>query len=80
MRKAERVLQGFRVEDETLAPREIEILTWSAKGKTYAEISIMLCIAEDTVRTYVERAGRKLKTTNKTHTVATALARGLIKF
>ena len=64
---------------DTLSQREIEILTWSARGKTYPEISMILSIAEDTIKTYVERASKKLNTTNKTHAVAVAVARGLIK-
>jgi DNA-binding CsgD family transcriptional regulator len=64
---------------DILSEREVEILTWSAHGKTYSEISIMLSISEDTVKDHLERVGRKLNTTNKTHTVAVALSRGLIK-
>ena len=64
---------------DALSQRETEILTWSARGKTYPEISIILSIAEDTIKTYVERASKKLNATNKTHAVAVAVARGLIK-
>ena len=64
---------------DILTSREVEILQWAALGKTYSEIAIILSIREDTVKTYIERAGRKLNTTNKTHAVAVAVARGLIK-
>lgn len=62
-----------------LSQREIEILTWSARGKTNGEISTILSISEKTVKAHIDHAGKKLNTTNKTHTVATALARGIMK-
>lgn len=64
---------------EMLTAREIEILMWSARGKTYPEIALILGITEDTVRSHIGRAGSKLKTTNKTHTVAVAVARGYVE-
>jgi LuxR family transcriptional regulator len=66
-------------ESELLSQREIEILKWAAYGKTSGEISTILSISEITVKSHIDHAGKKLNTTNKTHTVATAVARGLIK-
>lgn len=63
----------------TLAPREAEILTWTARGKTAWEISEILGISERTVITHLNRAYEKLDTYGKAHAVAKALVQGLIK-
>ena len=65
---------------KNLSQREVEVLTLSAKGKTYADISMILRMSESTVKDHIERIGQKLGTTNKTHSVAMAVASGLIKF
>ena len=64
---------------EVLTPREIEVMTWTAHGKTRVEISIILSIAEETVKYYTENACIKLKAVNKTHAASKAIALGLIK-
>lgn len=61
-----------------LAPREIEIMTWTARGKTRWEISEILTLSEETVKDYLEHACKKLGATNKTHATAVALVHGLI--
>lgn len=61
-----------------LTPREIEVLTWTANGKTRWEISEILNISEETVKNHVENACVRLGTSNKTHAVALALVQGLI--
>ena len=62
-----------------LTPRELEILTWSANGKTTAEIAIILALSEATVVQHIKNACRKLDTLNKTQAVAVALMAGLIR-
>ena len=62
-----------------LSARELEVLLWVARGKTYAEISELLAMAEDTAKDHVARASKKLNTKNKTHTVALAISHGYIK-
>jgi DNA-binding CsgD family transcriptional regulator len=64
---------------EALTGREIEVLTWVARGKTYSEIALILGITEDTVRSHTGHAGSKLKTANKTHSVAVAVTLGYVK-
>ena len=49
-----------------LTPREEDILTWIARGKTRAEIAVILTLSEDSVKTYTERARRKLNAVNTT--------------
>jgi LuxR family transcriptional activator of conjugal transfer of Ti plasmids len=61
-----------------LSPRELEILTWTARGKTAWEISTILSLSEATVRDYAERAAIKLGSTNKIQSVAIALLHALI--
>lgn len=62
-----------------LSAREREILLWAAEGKTAWEISVILSIAERTVKFHMIRAARKLNAVNRTAAVAKALALGLIR-
>ncbi len=61
-----------------LTPREVEVLTWSAKGKSRWEISVILSISEDTVRAHLENTRRKLDASNTTHAIAITLLHGLL--
>lgn len=61
-----------------LTPREIEVLTWTAKGKTRWETSIILNIAEDTVRAHLENVRKKMGASNTTHAIAIALLHGML--
>ncbi len=61
-----------------LSPREAEVLTWTAEGKTCFEISLMLNIAEETVRSHVKNACQRLDAANKVQAVAVAMTLGLI--
>jgi LuxR family transcriptional regulator, activator of conjugal transfer of Ti plasmids len=61
-----------------LTPRETEILTWSAKGKSRWETGVILGIAEDTVRAHLENIRKKTGAANTTHAIATALLHGLL--
>jgi LuxR family quorum sensing-dependent transcriptional regulator len=61
-----------------LTPREREVLTWVAAGKTSWEIGEILNIAQRTVEDYAQNAVTKLGATNRTHAVALALHDHLI--
>lgn len=61
-----------------LTPREREVLRWSAAGKSYWEISVILGISERTVRFFMSNARQKLDVVSNTQAVATAVWRGLI--
>jgi DNA-binding CsgD family transcriptional regulator len=54
----------------TLSPRELEILTWAAKGKTYWETARILGIAYASVHSHVNSLRLKLNAVNTTHAVA----------
>lgn len=63
---------------EKLTPREIEILTLTAYGKTRSEIAQILSIKSTTVKEHMKRAFVKLNVSNNTHASTVALALGLI--
>jgi DNA-binding NarL/FixJ family response regulator len=62
-----------------LKDREIEILTWVARGKTSAEIARKLHLSKRTVDFHIDNARIKLRTATRTEAVSKALASGLIK-
>ncbi|TFF20839.1 LuxR family transcriptional regulator [Jiella endophytica] len=62
-----------------LTPRETEILTWAAVGKTNRDISETLGITERTILDHFQNAGRKLETRTRTQAVAMALQYRLIQ-
>ncbi len=59
--------------DALLTPREVQCLSWVARGKTYVEIGDILEISERTVRAHIENAKRKLGVT-KLHEAVLILA------
>ena len=63
---------------EKLSPREIEVLRWASIGKTAWDVSMILGIAESTVKEHLGRASAKLCANNKTHAIAEAMRAGLI--
>ncbi|RZL61311.1 MAG: LuxR family transcriptional regulator [Variovorax sp.] len=64
--------------DNPLTPREIEVLKWSADGKTASEIGDILSIAVPTVNFHIKNVVLKLKAANKTAAVVRALMAGLL--
>ncbi len=64
---------------ETLTPRELECLKWAAQGKTEAEIAAIIDRSRETVHFHFKNANRKLHACNRTHAVAIASSRGLIR-
>jgi DNA-binding CsgD family transcriptional regulator len=58
---------------ETLSAQERNIIACAADGLTDKETALSLGITVGTVRTYWERIRTKLKTTNRTHSVAVML-------
>jgi DNA-binding CsgD family transcriptional regulator len=61
-----------------LTPREIDVMSWVARGKTRWEIAEILGISEETVKNHLEHASARLGVNNKTHAAALALVHGLI--
>lgn len=60
-----------------LTRREIEVLQWSADGKTALEIAEILCLSQETIHSHVKNAVQKLQVANKTAAVAQALRTGI---
>jgi LuxR family quorum sensing-dependent transcriptional regulator len=62
-----------------VTPREREVLTWIARGKSAWEIGEILSIAKRTVDEHAQTAFRKLDAVNRTQAVAIALRDRLIE-
>lgn len=62
----------------SLAPRELDVLRWAARGRTVQDTADILVLSERTVRFYLELARSKLNALNTTHAVAIALQARLI--
>ena len=61
-----------------LTVREKDVLSWVARGKTSAEIAIILGLSERTINFHCDKAMKRLDVINRTQAVATAIAAGLI--
>jgi len=64
--------------EEKLTPREVEVLRWTAEGKTSAQIAEILRIAERTVNFHIGNVMAKLNSANKTAAVVRAAMLGLL--
>jgi LuxR family transcriptional regulator, quorum-sensing system regulator SolR len=62
----------------TLSSREVEVLRWTAEGKTSNEVADILRIAERTVNFHINNAMAKLKANNKTAAAIRAAVLGLL--
>ena len=69
---------SMRLLDITLSPRELEILKWTAEGKTAAEISLILAISPYTVNFHQKNLQRRFNAPNKTQVASYAAAIGLL--
>jgi DNA-binding NarL/FixJ family response regulator len=61
-----------------LNDRELECLTWSARGKTSPEIATILNLSKRTVNFHIENACRKLNVSTRTEAVVKATSGRLI--
>lgn len=61
-----------------LSQRELEILKWTAEGKTSAEISLILSISENTVNFHQKKMQKRFNAPNKTQVASYAAAIGLL--
>ena len=65
--------------DHNLTPRELQIITLLADGKTNKELASELFISEKTVKTHITHIFEKLKVRDRTEAVMCALKRGIIQ-
>lgn len=70
--------QGFVVNHPPLAPRELEVLRWTTRGKTASEIAIILQLRPHTVAAYMRSARYKLNAATIAQAVSKAISTGLI--
>lgn len=63
----------------TLPRRQLDVLRCVANGLSNEEAAVRLCLSIRTVEEYLARASRTFGTRGRAHTVAVALARGLIR-
>lgn len=63
----------------TLSQREIEVLTWVARGKSVSAIATILGLSPETVKTYSKRIYAKLDVTDRVAAVVKALRLGLVR-
>ena len=66
------------VADDSLTPREVEILQLVAAGNRNLDIANTLSIAEDTVKVHVKHLMAKLGANDRTEAVVIAVRRGII--
>jgi DNA-binding NarL/FixJ family response regulator len=64
--------------DQTITPREIDVLRLIAAGCANKEIAAQLSITEDTVKSRVKNILLKLGANDRTHAVTISLKRGII--
>lgn len=62
-----------------LREREVETLTWAARGKTFAEIGEILGLSKRTVEFHLDNARRKLGVSTRTQALIKAAAGQLIR-
>ena len=64
--------------DDTLTPREIDVLRLIAAGNANKEIGAQLSLTEETVKSHVKNILVKLGASDRTHAVTIGLKRGII--
>ncbi|MGU7781651.1 LuxR family transcriptional regulator [Burkholderia sp. PU8-34] len=64
---------------QTLTAREKEVLKWTAAGKTYADIGLILSIYDRTVKFHLMNVMRKLRAANKAEAVMKATMLGFLQ-
>jgi len=69
---------GSAMAEPALTARELECLTWAARGKTEDEIGIIIERSHETVHFHLRNAVLKLDARNRAHAIAIACTRGLI--
>jgi DNA-binding NarL/FixJ family response regulator len=67
------------VSDEQLTRRELDVLEQMAGGNRNRDIAAKLFVAEGTVKIHVKNILQKLGATDRTHAVAIAVRRGIIR-
>ena len=61
-----------------MSKREIDVLRWSADGKTTSEVAQIMALSENTIKFHIKNAASKLGRANKVAAVARAVRIGLL--
>ena len=69
-----------RIPRTELSPRELEILTLIAKGRSNRDVATALAISEGTVRVHASNIFAKLGCSDRAQAVSEAFQRGIIRF
>lgn len=72
-------LPSVRVDNIALSPREREIVLWMCKGKTEAEIGMILGLSANTVSSHFKSIFKKLNVHNKVMAAVVAITKGLVQ-
>lgn len=75
---AKKIASSSLQPEPLLSPRELEMLRWTAEGKTSGEIAMINGISERTVNFHLGNCLRKLDVTNKTAAAVKAAVMGLL--
>ena len=67
------------VSEDSLSPREIDVLRGVAAGKSNKLIAAELAISEHTVKAHIKSILPKLRASDRTHAVMIALKRGILQ-
>ena len=67
------------VTDDSLTPREIDVLRLIGRGNANKEIAAQLSVTEETVKGHVKNILAKLGASDRTHAVTIGLKRGIIE-
>lgn len=65
--------------EESLSPREVEILQMIAGGHSNKQVAWRLGVAEETIKSNIKSIFAKLRVNDRTHAVTTAAKRGIIE-
>ncbi len=65
--------------NETISPREVEVLRLVAEGNRNRDIAERLFISEETVKVHLKRIMGKLGASDRTQAVTIATRRGIIQ-
>jgi DNA-binding CsgD family transcriptional regulator len=72
------IKRGDGATPHALSARELEVVRWTAQGKTSVEIGQILSLSDHTVNAYMTNAIKKLDCVNRTQLVAKAIRLKLI--
>lgn len=74
-----RLMRRVERPDETLTPRELDVLTRAAAGLSNRDLARELHVSEATVKTHLHHAFTKLGADNRQAAIAAAVKRGIIR-